>query len=111
MVNNILPVDAVFAALADPTRRRMVERLARRPLTIGELSAGFPMSKPAITKHVRILEESGLLAREIDGRVHRCRLEPKALRAAATWFDRQERYWRAAFERLDALLESDPSRD
>lgn len=102
MVNNI---DAVFSALADPTRRQIVERLARRSLTVGEISAGFAMSKPAISKHVRILEASGLLAREIDGRIHRCRLEPKAMRSVATWFDRQERSWLAAFDRLDALLE------
>lgn len=103
MVNNI---DALFSALGDPTRRRIVERLARRSLTVGEISAGFGISKPAISKHVRILEESGLLAREIDGRVHRCRLQPHAMKAAAAWFARQERYWLAAFDRLDAYFET-----
>lgn len=110
MVNNT-QIDAVFAALADPTRRRIVERLARRALTVGEIAAGFPISKPAISKHVRILEESGLLAREIEGRIHRCRLEPKAMRSAATWFDRQERFWNAAFDNLDRYLESPSAED
>ena len=97
-------LDAVFAALADPTRRRMVERLARRPMSVGEMSQGFAISQPGISKHVRVLEEAGLLKREIVGRVHRCKLEPKTIEAASSWIDEQRRFWNAAFERLDAYL-------
>jgi DNA-binding transcriptional ArsR family regulator len=104
MVNNSPGLDAVFSALADPTRRRIVERLARGELTVGELSAGFPISAPAISKHVRILEESGLLERRVDGRIHRCRLAPKPMRDAADWVETQERFWSGAFDRLDAYL-------
>lgn len=105
MVNN-QRLDAVFAALSDPTRRKIVERLARRRLTVGEISAGFPISQPAVSKHVRVLEEAGLITREVIGRTHHCRLSPRTMRAAATWLERQNRYWEAAFARIDALLDS-----
>jgi DNA-binding transcriptional ArsR family regulator len=105
MVNNSLGLDAVFGALADPTRRRIVERLARGALTVGEIASEFSVSQPAISKHLKVLERSGLLEREIDGRVHHCRLDPAAMRAASTWIDEQRRYWNAAFERLDAYFE------
>ena len=97
-------LDAVFAALADPTRRRMIERLSRRPMSVGEMSEGFAISQPGISKHVKVLEEAGWLKREIVGRVHRCKLEPKAIEAASGWLDEQRRFWNAAFDRLDAYL-------
>jgi DNA-binding transcriptional ArsR family regulator len=105
VVNNSFRLDAVFAALSDPTRRRIVERLARKPLTVGEIASEFAVSQPAISKHLKVLERSGLLEREIDGRVHHCRLDPKAMHAASAWIAEQRRYWNAAFERLDAYFE------
>ena len=105
MVNNAAELDAVFSALGDPTRRRIVERLARGRLTVGQIASEFSMSQPAISKHLKVLERSGLLEREIDGRVHRCRLDPKAMQNASTWLDEQRRFWKAAFERLDAYFE------
>lgn len=107
MVNSS-SLDRVFSALADPTRRRIVERLSRRTLTIGEIGEEFPLSQPAISKHVRVLEDAGLLRREIVGRVHRCSLDPGAIDEAQRWIDRQRRYWNAALDRLDAVL-SHPS--
>jgi DNA-binding transcriptional ArsR family regulator len=104
MVNNSPPLDAVFSALGDPTRRRIVERLARGGLTVGEIAAGFRVSQPAISKHVKILEHSGLLRREVIGRVHHCSLDPAAMRAASTWLDEQRVYWTATFDRLDDFL-------
>ena len=104
MVNYSPRLDAVFSALADPTRRRMVERLARGELTIGALASEFPISQPAISKHIKVLEASGLIAREIRGREHHCRLEPATMRAAASWLDTQQRYWNAALDRLDEYL-------
>jgi DNA-binding transcriptional ArsR family regulator len=104
VVNYSPRLDSVFFALADPTRRRIVERLARGGLTVGALAAEFPISQPAISKHIKVLEASGLLAREIRGREHHCRLEPAAMRAATTWLDTQQRYWNAALDRLDDLL-------
>lgn len=106
MVNNSAQLDAVFSALSDPTRRRIVERLVRRKLTVGEIAAGFSISQPAISKHLKVLEESGLVVREVVGRVHHCSVAPKALRAATTWIDRQQRYWNAALDNLAELLEN-----
>jgi DNA-binding transcriptional ArsR family regulator len=97
-------LDAVFSALGDPTRRRIIERLARGPLTAGEIASGFSVSQPAISKHIKVLEESGLLARRVIGRVHHLRLVPKAMRPAETWLDRQRRFWEATLDRLDTLL-------
>ena len=64
-------LDGLFAALADPTRRRMIERLARAPMSVGEMAAGFTISQPGISKHVKVLERAGLLKRDVVGRVHR----------------------------------------
>jgi DNA-binding transcriptional ArsR family regulator len=110
MVNNSLRLDAVFAALSDPTRRRIVERLAQRRLTVGQIASEFSMSQPAISKHLKVLERCGLLNREIDGRVHHCRLDPRAMQAASGWIEEQRRFWNAAFERLDAYFERTPER-
>ena len=97
-------LDAVFGALADPTRRRIIERLARKPLTIGEIAAEFPISQPAISKHVRVLEDSGLIQREISGRVHVLNLTPDAMESAQAWIEKQRRYWSGVLDRLDAIL-------
>jgi DNA-binding transcriptional ArsR family regulator len=103
MVNSS-QLDAVFAALSDPTRRRMIERLARRPMTVGQIAEGFSISQPGISKHVRVLEEAGLLAREIVGREHRCSVETKPMEAASAWLDAQRRFWNATLDRLEVYL-------
>ena len=106
MVNNSTSrLDAVFSALSDPTRRNILERLARGPLTVGELGAGFSISQPGISKHVRVLEESGLLKRVIVGRMHRCTLSAEGMQAASEWMERQQRFWNAALDWLGALVE------
>lgn len=97
-------LDSVFSALGDPTRRQIIERLARGAKSISEVAVGFPMSQPAISKHVRILEDAGLVKREVTGRVHELHLSPAAIEAAASWMDVQRRYWNAALDRLDAYL-------
>jgi len=97
-------LSAVFSALSDPTRRRILERLARGPLSVGEIASGFSISQPAISKHVRVLEGSGLISREVTGRVHQCRIAPERMQAAATWLETQRAFWNATFDRLDALL-------
>jgi len=105
MVNNPGKLDAVFAALADPTRRRIVERLAQGPLTVGEIAAGFSISQPAISRHVRLLEESGVLHRQVVGRVHRCTLSPDAMHVASGWIDTQVRFWNGVLDRLSEVLD------
>ena len=104
MVKQRPKLDRIFGALADPTRRRIVERLARGELSAGEIAAGFSVSQPAISKHLKVLEHSGLLTRSVLGRVHRCRLAPGAMRDAARWMDAQRRFWEAQFDSLDAYL-------
>lgn len=94
-------LDDVFAALSDPIRRHIVERLARGELTAGAIAAGYTVSQPAISKHLKVLERSGLLTRTIVGREHRLRLAPRAMRTATEWLDAQQRFWNATFESLD----------
>lgn len=103
MVNDS-SLDMLFGALADPTRRRIVERLARRPLTVGEIAGEFSISQPGVSKHLRVLQASGLIERRIEGRVHVCSLSPDAMRRAERWLERQRAYWNASLARLDALL-------
>jgi DNA-binding transcriptional ArsR family regulator len=88
MVNRLASLDALFQALSDPTRRAMVLHLSRGPATIGELGHPFDMTKPAVTKHVRVLERAGLLKRAVDGRIHHCAIDPRALDSAQAWMDK-----------------------
>ena len=104
MVATPLSLNATFAALADPTRRAILTRLAIGESTVTELSEPFDVSLPAISKHVRVLEEAGLLVREREGRVHRCRLGTAPLRSAADWIARYERFWETQFDALDRYL-------
>ncbi|HEY4441767.1 MAG TPA: metalloregulator ArsR/SmtB family transcription factor [Candidatus Elarobacter sp.] len=94
----------MFSALADPTRRRMVERLARGRRSIGEVAAGFEMSQPALSKHVKVLEAAGLVKRTVAGRVHYLDLAPAAMQSAATWLERQRTFWEETLDRLDSVL-------
>lgn len=97
-------LDLTFAALADPTRRAIVARLARSEANVGELAAPFAMSSPAITKHLKVLERAGLLVREIDGRVHRCKLSPEPMHEASEWIERNRKFWIGRFDALAAYL-------
>ncbi|MGQ0642083.1 MAG: ArsR/SmtB family transcription factor [Gemmatimonadaceae bacterium] len=100
MVTNTARLDRTFGALADSTRRAILSQLARGAATVGELADPFAVSRPAISKHLRVLERAGLVRRTRDGRTSRCRLDAAALNSAAEWFDRQRAFWT---ERLDAL--------
>ena len=111
MVKHTRRLDDVFGALSDPTRRRIVERLTRGEMTAGALAAGFPLSLPAVSKHLKVLERSGLLQRTIVGREHRCRLDPRAMRTAAGWLEAQERFWNARFDKMDELLSHAPNEE
>ena len=93
-------LDATFSALADPTRRAILARLARAESSVTELAEPFDVSLPAISKHLRVLETAGLLAREKDGRVHRCRLVAGPMKTAASFLARYRSFWE---EQLDAL--------
>jgi DNA-binding transcriptional ArsR family regulator len=98
-------LSTTFAALADPTRRAILSRLASGAATVKELSAPFEMSGPAISKHLRVLERAGLIARGRDAQWRPCRLEPAPLKEVASWAENFRRLWEANYARLDAYLE------
>jgi DNA-binding transcriptional ArsR family regulator len=98
-------LNATFAALADPTRRAILARLASGAATVNELVEPFAMSQPAISKHLKVLERAGLIARDRDGQRRPSRLEPKPLAEASRWLDQYRRFWEASFTRLDAVLD------
>jgi DNA-binding transcriptional ArsR family regulator len=104
MVERPLELDRVFRALADPTRRAMLRRLAAQEHTVGELAEPFRMSLAAASKHVRTLEHAGLVRRTVRGRTHYCRLNPKPLAAADDWLRSYERLWNTRLAALEALL-------
>jgi DNA-binding transcriptional ArsR family regulator len=98
-------LDATFAALADPTRRAILSRLASGEASVAELAEPFAMSQPAISKHLKVLERAGLISRGRDAQRRPRRLEAKPLAAANEWLERYRRYWEANYQDLDALLE------
>jgi DNA-binding transcriptional ArsR family regulator len=104
MLNYQQPLDAVFQALADPTRRGMIARLSRGPASVSELAEPFDMSLPAVVQHLQVLETSGLVRSQKVGRVRTCHIEPKALISAQDWIAGQRANWEARFDRLDDYL-------
>ena len=98
-------LDATFAALADPTRRAILARLASGDASVMELAEPFAMSQPAISKHLKVLERAGLISRGRDAQRRPRRLEAKPLAEANQWLERYRQYWEENFQRLDALLE------
>ncbi|MFC1491254.1 ArsR/SmtB family transcription factor [Nitrospinota bacterium] len=97
-------LDKMFSALADPTRRAILSRLAQGESSVGELAAPFDMSLPAVSKHLRVLEGAGLMTREREGRVHRCRLNPESLKDAVEWFSFYRQFWEGQFDALSNYL-------
>jgi DNA-binding transcriptional ArsR family regulator len=101
---NAPALDRVFRALADPTRRAMLRRLADGEHSVGELAEPFDMSFAAAAKHVKVLEEAGLLSRTIEGRTHRCRIEAGPLAEADRWIAYYQRFWTARLDDLETAL-------
>jgi DNA-binding transcriptional ArsR family regulator len=98
-------LDATFAALADPTRRAILARLAQGEATVMELAEPFAMTQPAISKHLKVLERAGLVSRRREAQRRPCRLEAQPLRDATEWLAGYQRFWAGSFERLDGLLD------
>ena len=101
-------LNAVFSALADPTRRAILDRLARGEARVTELADPHDMSLPAVSKHLKVLEDAGLILRERDGRVHRMNLNSKPMKDAAAWLERYRAFWEGRFDALERFL--DPNR-
>jgi DNA-binding transcriptional ArsR family regulator len=97
-------LSATFAALADPTRRAILARLARGEASVSELAAPFAMSLPAVSRHLKVLERAGLIGRGREAQWRPCRLEPAPLADATAWIERYRRIWEERFERLDNVL-------
>jgi DNA-binding transcriptional ArsR family regulator len=98
-------LDATFAALADPTRRAILARLASGDKSVMELAAPFAISQPAVSKHIEVLERAGLVSRGRDGQRRPCRIEAKPLAEADAWLERYRTIWEGNYARLDALLD------
>jgi len=97
-------LNATFAALADPTRRAILARLTRGEVTVTELAEPFDMSLPAVSKHLKVLERAGLIARGREAQWRPCRLDAGPMKDAAEWLDRYRRFWEESFDRLDVYL-------
>jgi DNA-binding transcriptional ArsR family regulator len=103
-------LDLVFAALSDSTRRAMIERLSAGACSVSELGQPFDVSAPAISKHLRVLENAGLIVREKQGRVTYCHLTERALEAATRWLHEHRRFWEQQIDALSAFLKQDSPR-
>jgi DNA-binding transcriptional ArsR family regulator len=104
-------LDRTFAALADPTRRAILARLATGEATVNELAEPFRISLPAISRHLKVLEKADLIVRARDGQRRPCRLEPAALHAASDWLDFYRRFWSESLDRLEAHLKIGRSKE
>lgn len=111
MVTNKDQLDLTFGALADPTRRAILARLARGEATVGELARPFAVSRPAISKHLRILERAGLVQRARDGRISRCALDAKPMQKAAEWVEHYRRFWEQQLDSLQRYVEGEANSD
>lgn len=109
-MNNQAQLDRSFLALSHPVRRRIVERLGRGPATVGEAARGVTVSKPAVTKHLKVLEEAGVVRREIRGREHVLSLDAPGLEAATSWLDVRREIWEAKFDAVERHLAAEDER-
>src|SRR5690349_7206031 len=100
------PIDGVFAALADPTRRAILARLATSDATAGELAAAFPITAQAVSKHLNVLENAGLIVRTREAQRRHCRIVPGPLRTVATWAEQYRRLWEERYDALDDYLDT-----
>jgi DNA-binding transcriptional ArsR family regulator len=103
-VNNHAVLDRSFLALSHPVRRAIVERLVDGPTTVGAASSGLGVSKPAVTKHLKVLEGAGVVSRTVSGRTHVLRLEPRSLREVSEWLELHRSLWEAKFEAVERHL-------
>ena len=105
MQRELQTLDSVFAALADPTRRAILSRLAVGEASVNEIAEPFEMSQPAVSKHLKVLERAGLIVREIDRQRRPARLKAEPMAAAVSWLEEFKQFWSSSFDQLDELLD------
>jgi DNA-binding transcriptional ArsR family regulator len=105
-INKASELDAVFAALADPTRRAILTKLAQGDASVTELAKPFEMSQPAVSKHLKVLERAGLIERGMDKQKRPAHLKAGPMKEAVAWLEEFKRFWTGSFDQLDALLET-----
>ncbi len=108
MLPTATAVDHALAALAHPVRRAIVDRLMQGDLTVGEIAAPYDMKTPSISRHLKVLEHANLIQRTLEGRNHRCRLNPEGIRAVGGWVARYEKFWTGQLDALDRFVTSQP---
>ncbi|MES2701833.1 MAG: metalloregulator ArsR/SmtB family transcription factor [Bacteroidota bacterium] len=106
MTTKAAQLDSIFSALADPTRRQMIEQLGKRDHTIAELAGMFDMSLPAVSKHIKVLDNAKLLSRERSGKYVVCHYEPKPMKEALKWLNKQQQFWNEGFDKLEKYLDA-----
>jgi DNA-binding transcriptional ArsR family regulator len=111
MPNRSTALDRVYHALADPTRRAVIQRLSRGPASVSELAKPFRMALPSLVQHLQVLEASGLIRSQKQGRVRTCRIVPKALITAEEWIGHQRALWEGRLDRLEAYLNELQAKD
>ena len=103
-MNSSVQLDRSFLAFSHPVRRAIVARLARGTATVGEATGGLGVSKPAVTKHLKVLEEAGVISRNVEGRTHRLRLDARALEDASSWLELHRSRWESKFDAVERHL-------
>lgn len=103
------PLDRAFHALSDPSRRAMIDRLSRGPASVSELAKPLPMTLSAVTQHLKVLEEAGLVRSGKEGRVRTCALDAEAMARVERWISERKRFWQQQYDQLDAYLAQQPS--
>lgn len=109
--HNSTSLDTTFSALSDSTRRNILARLAEGPATVSEIAEPFDISLPAISRHLRVLEQAGLMTRKVEGRVHTCRLNAQPLREASGWLGAYQDFWEGQFDSLAQFLAENDGED
>ena len=104
MLNHLVPLDRIFHALSDPSRRAIVEELTKKEASVSELAQPLKMSMAAVVQHIQILEHSGLIRTHKSGRVRTCRIEPRSLEAIENWLSQRRRFWERNLDRLGEFL-------
>ena len=104
MTPQLDPLSATLSALADPTRRAILARLAEGEATVGELAEPFDISLPAVSRHLKVLQKAGLISQGREAQWRPCRLEPQALKAVDSWLEHYRRFWTGSFDKMDAYL-------